>query len=240
MLNLDKSTYASTPFRDYSLHPENTKLRLPILDSSSHSSIQSLRQHRPRMRRRDDPIVPQSSRRIHSVTLLFDPCLELRINRLTHRLHNRTQLLRAHNPNLRLWPHPEEPRGVSSSTHTIISCASASTYHDSELGDVSTGDCCDELRAVFGYAAFFGVGADHEATDVLEEDEGDAALGAELDEVCAFEGGFGEEDAVVGEDADGVAVDAGEAWWKRSGGTKEKAVGDVGKTVKLPVTRVSP
>ena len=52
----------------------------------------------------------------------------------------------------------------------------------------------------------------------MEEEEGDTALGAELDEVCAFEGGFGEEDAVVGEDADGVGVDAGEAWWGGLGG----------------------
>jgi len=45
----------------------------------------------------------------------------------------------------------------------------------------------------------------------LEKDEGDVALGAELDEVRAFKTGFAEEDAVVTEDADAIAVDAGEA-----------------------------
>lgn len=53
--------------------------------------------------------------------------------------------------------------------------------------------------------------ADHEAGDVLQEDEGDAALGAKLDEVGALDGGGGKEDAVVGDDADFLAVDGGEA-----------------------------
>ena len=33
--------------------------------------------------------------------------------------------------------------------------------------------------------------------------------------MCAFQGGFGEEDAVVGDDADGVVVDAREACHER-------------------------
>ena len=49
--------------------------------------------------------------------------------------------------------------------------------------------------------------ADHEAHDVLEKEQRNAALAAEFDEVCALEGGFGEENAVVGEDADEMAVD---------------------------------
>lgn len=64
---------------------------------------------------------------------------------------------------------------------------------------------------MLGDAVALGLGADHEARDVLEEDERDAALGAELDEVGALLGRGGEEDAVVGDDADLVAVDGGEA-----------------------------
>ena len=48
--------------------------------------------------------------------------------------------------------------------------------------------CGYELCTVLGYPALFGIGANHEAAYVLEEDEGNVALGAELDEVCAFEG----------------------------------------------------
>ena len=49
--------------------------------------------------------------------------------------------------------------------------------------------------------------ADHEAGDVLQEDERRVGLVAELDELRALLRRFGEEDAVVGEDADRVAVD---------------------------------
>lgn len=64
---------------------------------------------------------------------------------------------------------------------------------------------------MLGDAVALGLRADHEAGNVLEEDQGDAALGAELDEVGALDGRRGEEDAVVGDDADLVAVDGGEA-----------------------------
>jgi hypothetical protein len=47
---------------------------------------------------------------------------------------------------------------------------------------------------------------DHEAGDVLQEEQRGSALVAELDELRALVGRVGEEDAVVGQDADGVAV----------------------------------
>ena len=53
--------------------------------------------------------------------------------------------------------------------------------------------------------------ADDEAGDVLEEDERNAPLGTQLDKVCSLQRAFGEEDAVIGEDADGHAVNMGEA-----------------------------
>lgn len=70
--------------------------------------------------------------------------------------------------------------------HPIIPCPGTRAHHDGELGHVRARHRGNELRAILGDAAFFGVGADHEAADVLEEEEGDAALGAELDEVSAF------------------------------------------------------
>ena len=93
----------------------------------------------------------------------------------------------------------------------FVAAAAAGIAYDGELRHLRARDRRDELGAVLGDAALLRVGADHEAADVLQEDERDAALRAELDEVRALEGGLGEEDAVVGEDADAVAVDAGEA-----------------------------
>ena len=52
---------------------------------------------------------------------------------------------------------------------------------------------------------------DHEAGDVLQEDQRHAALGAQLDEVRALQRALREQDAVVGDDADRIAPDVGEA-----------------------------
>jgi len=48
--------------------------------------------------------------------------------------------------------------------------------------------------------------------DVLEEDEGDLALAAELYEVGPLEGGLGEEDPVVPDDANRITVQTRETW----------------------------
>ena len=52
---------------------------------------------------------------------------------------------------------------------------------------------------------------DHEAGDVLQEDQRHAPLAAQLDEVGALERRLREQDAVIGDDADRVAVEPGEA-----------------------------
>jgi hypothetical protein len=82
---------------------------------------------------------------------------------------------------------------------------------DGELRHGGGGDGGDHLRAVLGDAAGFVFAADHEAGDVLQEEERNAALAGELDEVRALLRAFGEQDAVVGEDGDRHAPDAREA-----------------------------
>lgn len=95
--------------------------------------------------------------------------------------------------------------------HAVIPRASACSEYDRELGHVRACHSRDELRPILGDAALFRVSAHHEAADVLEKDERNAPLGAELDKMGAFEGRFGEEDAVVGENADLIPVDARES-----------------------------
>ena len=80
-----------------------------------------------------------------------------------------------------------------------------------ELGHAGAGDGRHHLGAVLGDAAGLVFLADHEAGDVLQEHQGDAALGAELDEMRALQRRLREQDAVVGDDADGIAVEVGEA-----------------------------
>ena len=76
---------------------------------------------------------------------------------------------------------------------------------------------CEQATAVtilapsLAMPACFVLLADHEAGDVLQEHQRDVALVAQLDEVRALQRAFGEQDAVVGDDADRIAVDVGEA-----------------------------
>src|SRR4028118_2106265 len=83
------------------------------------------------------------------------------------------------------------------------------------LRPVGVGDGRDELRAVLGDAAVLVLLADHEAGDVLQEDERYAARAAQLYKVRALERALGEQDAVVGQDSDRVPVDVGEAAHQR-------------------------
>ena len=72
--------------------------------------------------------------------------------------------------------------------HAIVPSTCTCTYNNCKFRNVGTCYCGHELCTVLGYAALFGIGANHEAAYVLEKDKRDVALGAELDEVCAFEG----------------------------------------------------
>jgi hypothetical protein len=74
------------------------------------------------------------------------------------------------------------------------------------VGHLGVGDGVDELGAVLDDAALFVAGADHEAGDVLAEQERDTHAVGELDELGALLGLLAEEDPVVGEDPDREAV----------------------------------
>src|SRR5688572_27022036 len=74
-----------------------------------------------------------------------------------------------------------------------------------ELRYAGAGDGRDELRTVLRDTAALGVLADHEARDVLQEQERHAAPVAKLDEVRRLERRLREQDTVVREDPDGLA-----------------------------------
>lgn len=130
---------------------------------------------------------------------------------MSDRLHDGGELLASHDTDAGIWPHPQEARAIGTTAHAVVTSAIGATDDDGELGNVGARDGGNQLGTVLGNAFTLSLGADHEARDVLEEDEGDAALGAELDEVGSLLGGGREEDAVVGDDANLVAVDGGEA-----------------------------
>ena len=79
------------------------------------------------------------------------------------------------------------------------------------FGHLGAGDGGDQLGAVLGDAAGLVLAADHEAGDVLQEDQRDLPLAGQLDEVGALQRALGEQHAVVGQDRHRIAPDAGEA-----------------------------
>ena len=118
-------------------------------------------------------------------------------------------LLAAHHRDAGVWPHPQLPGPVRSTAHGVVAGAERPAGDDRELRHLGARDRGHELGAVAGDATLLRVLADHEAGDVLEEDKRDAALARQFDEVCSLLGRFGEEDATVREDPDGVALDPG-------------------------------
>ena len=196
------------------LHPENSKpcIHLPPLLPSRH--LQPHSHNLPSLLRRNDTIIPKPRRTKQRLTLPLNPRLQLgRILGipLPNRRHNSTQLLRPHNTRTRIRPRPQKPGSIRPPTHPIVTRTATGAKDNSQLGHLGAGNGRHELCAVLGDAAGFGVAPDHEAGDVLQEEQRDGALRAELDEVRAFEAGRAKEDAVVGDYADWLALDVGEA-----------------------------
>jgi len=189
------------------------------------------REHVAGLRGLDDAIVPQArrgevGRRFLVVAL---PCLLVvlahfrlaeRLARTLGRAHahlgeHARCLLASHDANLGVRPHEHEPRAVGAPAHAVIAGAERAADHDGELGHGGGGDGVHELRAVFRDALSLVLLAHHETGDVLHEEKRHLALAAELHKVRALDSGLGEEDAVVGDHAHGVAVDPAEARHER-------------------------
>lgn len=105
----------------------------------------------------------------------------------------------------------ERKENFQNSPHSVVARPGAGSKYHGKFGHLGACHRGDQLSPVFGNSALLRVGTNHEPADVLQEDEWDMPLGAELDEMCPFERGFGEENPVVGNDTDLFAVDAGEA-----------------------------
>src|SRR5262249_40617698 len=91
--------------------------------------------------------------------------------------------------------------------HAVVPGAERAADHDRELRDLGARHGGDELRAVARDPAGLVLLADHEARDVLQEDERDFPLAGELDEVRPLLSRLGEENTVVREDPDRESLD---------------------------------
>ena len=119
--------------------------------------------------------------------------------------------VRAHGAEPRVRPHEHEARPEAAAAHAVIAGAVGAAGHHRVARHARVGDGIDELCRILGDAVALGFRADHEAGDVLQEQDRHVALVAQLDEMRALQRRIREQHAVVGDDADRKAVDMGEA-----------------------------
>ena len=117
------------------------------------------------------------------------------------------RLFAAHDGDAAVGPRKQEARLVGAAAHAVVAGAEGAADEHGEFGDVGGGDGLHHLGAILGDAAGLVLLADHEAGDVLQEQQRHLALVAQLDEVRRFDRTLREQDPVVGDDADGDAVD---------------------------------
>ncbi len=99
--------------------------------------------------------------------------------------------------------------------HGVVARAEGAADQDGELRDFGTRHRSHELGAVLGDPGLLVLAPNHEPADVLEEDQRNATLAGELDEMGALERRLAEQDAVVGQDPDRIASDVREAAHQR-------------------------
>src|SRR6266699_570433 len=207
-----RSTHPTTKL----LHPKHPEPRR--FDRRVERGREREREHAPGFLRRDDAVVPQPGGRVIGISLALvivpDRLLEffflLGAPRLAPRLdivaahggEHRGGLLPTHDRNSRIGPDEQEPRRVGPPAHTVIAGAVGSPDDQGELGHLRAGDRRHHLGAVLGDAARLIFTADHEAGDVLQEQQRDFSLAGELDEMRGFQRAFRIEDALIGQNAD--------------------------------------
>src|SRR5260221_1332972 len=202
------------------LHSEDAEARL--LFGRVAGGGERKREHAARVGGIDDAVVPEPRRRIVrmalALVLLADgipegflfgrrPLAALRLDAVAaHGGEHARGLLAAHHRDARVGPGPEEARIEGAPAHAVVARAERAADDHGELRHLRARDRRNHLGAVLGDAAVLVLLAHHEAGDVLQEEQRNAALRRELDEVRALQRRFREEDAVVGEDRDRIAV----------------------------------
>ena len=117
----------------------------------------------------------------------------------------------SHYRDLRGREHPKESWIVCTATHSIVSGAVACSQDCRDFGYVGIRYGADQFSTVLGDALLLKLLADHEARDVLKEDERNLALTAKLDKVSSFKGTLREKNTIIGYDANWMPIKMTEA-----------------------------
>ncbi len=187
--------------------------------------VQAQRQHAAGVARVDHAVVPQAGGAEEHVALGVQALLDLVGHAFEHRVvdghagafhlaarddvHDLGGLRAAHHGGARRGPAEDEARVEPTPAHAVVARAKRAVERDGELGHPGVGHGLDHLGAVLDGAAVFGRRAHHVAGGVLQEDQGRARLVAQLDELRGLGRALRLDGAVVADDADEVAVDAG-------------------------------
>mmetsp|Transcript_36375 Transcript_36375/g.91400 ORF Transcript_36375/g.91400 Transcript_36375/m.91400 type:complete len:593 (-) Transcript_36375:82-1860(-) len=192
-----------------------------------HGRAQAEPKHLPRVHGVDHAVIPEVGARVVAVPLLVILVDDLPLERLhfifvprfpvalallqLHLRQHSSRLLAAHHADPGVWPHEHEVWAVGAAAHAVVAGTKAAPDDEGDLGHLGVGHRHHHLGAVLGDAARLVLLPHHEACDVLQEDEGDASLGAQLHKVRPLQSALGEHDAVVGHDAHGAPVQLAKA-----------------------------
>src|SRR5215813_1437634 len=122
-------------------------------------------------------LVLRAQRRLERVLLLDAPASALPLDRLaSDGGEHRRRLLPAHDRDPGVGPHPEKAWVEGAPAHAVIARAVGAADDHRELGHVGARHRRYHLGSVLGDAAGLVLAADHEAGDVLKEDERYAPL----------------------------------------------------------------
>ncbi|MPL74822.1 hypothetical protein SDC9_20641 [bioreactor metagenome] len=205
-------------------HAEQAEARR--FDRGAEARLQAEREHLTGLARIDHAVVPQPRRGIERVALALEhldrralerglflgrPAAALALDPLAaHGGKHPCRLLAAHHRNPRIGPAPQEARRIGAPGHAVIAGAETAADQHGDLRHRGGGDGGHHLRAVARDALVLVFAADHEAGDILQEDQRDRASRAKLDEMRGLLRGLGKEHAVVRDDAHRAALEMGE------------------------------
>ena len=126
------------------------------------------------------------------------------------------QLRAAHHRGLRARPGEQEPRVVGASAHAVVARAVGRADQQRDVRDGRVRHGVDHHRAVLDHPAFLVLLADHVAGRVVQEQQWRVGAVGQLDELGGLLRLLAEQHAaVVGEDADRIAVQVGPAGHQR-------------------------
>src|SRR5690606_5639211 len=144
--------------------------------------------------------------------------LELRSLDVQHGLR---RLLTAHDAVTGARQREDEPRAERLAAHSVMAGTVRASEDDAEPWDHAVAHRVHHLGAAPDDPVLFALFADHEAVDVVEEQQRYTRLVAVEDEPCGFVGGFGVDDAadldpstslddalLIGDDADRVPTES--------------------------------